>query len=253
MGAPGRPAARLHPLPGPRGLLRVYTPFLGHPPDRLLNFVAVEPVPAGATERGFSELERSRLDNMNGLRFWEMDDPTDAAPRDELAPSRGAVTTVDGVEHLVVHIGVERFANGADVRLTATFRADRPHEVALAAWAVRGSVELDACILSATMGNWSRLRILRLADRDVTAGELWPDYRGIAFRRARLVPVDELDRDGNAARSARPVSRRPSRPAPTRGTKEHWTYVGRPPCSSLAHRRSTRSPWRRSTAATRTG
>ena len=179
----------LHPLPGPRGLLRVYTPYLGHPRDRLLNFVAVEPVPAGAAERGYSELERSRLDDANGLRFWSMDDPTDATPRDELAPSRGAVSVVDGVEHLLVHIGVERFANGADVRLTATFRADRPHEVALAAWTHPGSVELDACILSATMGNWSRLRILRLAGRERHRGRVVAGLPRNPLRRSRLLPV----------------------------------------------------------------
>ena len=217
----------LHPLPGPRGLLRVYTPYLGHPRDRLLNFVAVEPIPAGATERGYSELERSRLDDRNGLRFWSMDDPTDAAPRDELAPSRGAVTLVDGVEHLLVHIGVERFANGADVRLTATFRADRPHEVALAGWARPGSVALDACILSATMGNWSRLRVLRLAGRDVTAGELWPNYRGVHFAEHASFPLEELERDGDAAVvRVEPDELHPSRATHAAGTMEHWGYVG---------------------------
>jgi hypothetical protein len=47
----------LHPLRGPRGLLRIYAPYLGHPRDRLLNFIAIEPIPQGATERGYSELE----------------------------------------------------------------------------------------------------------------------------------------------------------------------------------------------------
>src|SRR5690606_32184044 len=53
----------LSPLPGPRGLLRVYTPYLDQPRERMINFVAVEPVPAGETTRGFSELEHSALDD----------------------------------------------------------------------------------------------------------------------------------------------------------------------------------------------
>ncbi|UUT36299.1 hypothetical protein [Microbacterium elymi] len=56
----------LHPLAGPRGLIRVFTPYLDQPRDRLVNFIAIEPVPAGQAERGYSELERSRLDDTPG-------------------------------------------------------------------------------------------------------------------------------------------------------------------------------------------
>src|SRR5690242_1556580 len=65
----------LAPLPGPRGLIRVYTPYLGHPHGRMVNYVAVEPIPAGTSERGFSELETSALDGEPGKRFWGADDP----------------------------------------------------------------------------------------------------------------------------------------------------------------------------------
>lgn len=41
------------PMPGPRGLIRIYTPYLGHPPGRMINYVAVEPIPAGQRRRGF--------------------------------------------------------------------------------------------------------------------------------------------------------------------------------------------------------
>jgi len=217
----------LLPLDGPRGLLRVYTPYLAQPRERLLNFIAVEPVPVGASERGYSELERSCLDGVPGLRFWSMDDPSDPAPRDELTPSRGSVEVLDGVERLVVHIGVEPFANGADVWVTATFRADRPHEVSLATHARPTSVDLDACVLSATMGNWSRLRVLRLAGGTVTASELWPAYRDAHFTEHAAFGLDELERDGTAALvRVEPDELEPTRAVHVDGTAAHWTYVG---------------------------
>jgi hypothetical protein len=45
------------PMPGPRGLLRIYTPYLGLAEGRMLNFIAVEPIPEGKSARGYSELE----------------------------------------------------------------------------------------------------------------------------------------------------------------------------------------------------
>ncbi len=218
----------LHPLSGPRGLLRIFTPYLGQPRDRLLNFIAVEPIPAGATERGYSELERSRLDDVPGLRMWTADDPADAAPRDPRAPARGVVGVVDSIETLTVDVLVEPFANGADVWVRVVFRADRPHELSVAAFRRDASAELEACVLTATMGNWARLRTLQLAGgREVTAGGLWPDYRDIHFADHAAFGVDELVRDGSAV----VVSATPDEPEPHRAeyapaTKEHWHYIG---------------------------
>ena len=70
----------LAPMPGPRGLLRIYAPYLGHPPGRMINFIAVEPILAGQERRGFSELEPSRLDGMRGKRFWFGVEPEKTQP-----------------------------------------------------------------------------------------------------------------------------------------------------------------------------
>lgn len=219
----------LHPLAGPRGLLRLYTPYLGHPRDRLLNFVAVEPVPAGSRDRGFSELERSRLDDVAGLRIWSTDDADDARPQDPRQPSRGLVGVEGGVETLTVDLCVEPFANGANVRVQAVFRADRPHEISLAAFRQPGSAELGACILTATMGNWARLRTLRLATEEVTAGALWPDYTDVHFAEHARFGVDRLARDGDAVTvSALPDEREPHLAQHAPGTRDHWRYVGEP-------------------------
>ncbi len=219
----------LHPLSGPRGLLRLYTPYLGQPRDRLLNFIAVEPIPAGSTERGYSELERSRLDDVPGLRMWSTDDPDDARPRDPSDPARGVVSVVDGVEALTVDVVVEPFADGADVRVRAVFRADRPHEISVAAYRREGSAELTACILTATMGNWARLRTLRLASGEASAGELWPDYTDVHFAPHARFGLDRLARDDGAATvSAVPDEAAPHLAEYAAGTNEGWHFVGVP-------------------------
>lgn len=219
----------IHPSRGPRGLLRVFTPYLDHPRERLVNFIAVEPIPVGTTDRGYSELEPSSLDSgENGKRFWSMDDPDDLAPRDPLAPSRGAIDEVDGVERLTVWIGVEHFDNGADVRVRVRFRADRPHEVEVAGFANEGSAALSSLVLTATMGNWARLRRLHLADRTVVPAELWPDHSGTGFTEHGRFPLADLGRDGVAAIvSATGDEDDPAAVAYSDDTAEHWHFLGR--------------------------
>jgi hypothetical protein len=219
----------LPPIGGPRGLLRLYTPYLGQPRDRLLNFIAVEPIPAGSTERGYSELERSRLDDVPGLRLWSADDAADGRPRDPRHPVRGTVAVVDGVETLTVDIGVESFANGADVWVRAVFRADRPHEISVAAFRRASSVELEACVLTATMGNWARLRTLRLAAGEARAAALWPAYTDVDFAEHARFGIEQLARDGRAVSvSAVPDEPEPHLAVHAPGTAEHWRYVGIP-------------------------
>lgn len=211
----------LPPLVGPRGLLRVYTPYLGHAPDRMINYVAIEPRPRGRWRRGYSELERSRLDGEPGLRLWtgDPDDP-DADP--------GAVEVLDGVEHLSVVVGCERFAGGAEVDVRVRFRADRPHEVELAAAARPGSVRLATCVLSATMGNYARLRTLRLLDGPVRAGGLWPRHRSSRFTRRARFGLSRLPRDPDGSAVVTVVG---DEPAPEQaeyapGVAAHWHWYG---------------------------
>ncbi len=217
------------PLPGPRGLLRVFTPYLGHPRERLVNFIAVEPIPQGASERGFSEMEPSRLDpGAQGKRFWSSDDASGAQTVASGAPARGEIDTVDGIETLTVWIGVERFDNGADVRVRVRFFADRPHEVELAGFANAASVPLSNLILTATMGNWARLRLLHLADRTVSPAELWPAFAGTGFTTHARFPLAELTRDGEAAVvSAAGDEEDPWSGEYSADTAEHWRFLGR--------------------------
>ena len=59
---------------GPRGLIRIYTPYLGQGRGRVMNFVAVEPIARGS--RGLSELEASTLDRVPGKAMWTILGPT---------------------------------------------------------------------------------------------------------------------------------------------------------------------------------
>jgi hypothetical protein len=226
-GHPGGIQVGLHPLSGPRGLLRVFTPYLGHHRSRLLNFIAVEPIAAGETHRGFSELEHSALDDAPGKRFWSADAPGDGTPRDPREAARGVVEQVEGVETLTVWIGVESFENGAEVDIRLRFRADRPHEVELTASRRAGSAELSACVLTATMGNYARLRRLQLRDRVVGPGELWPDFDGTHFAEHAAFPLAELARDGEAVVvTATTDELNPSSAVYAPEVKPHWHYEG---------------------------
>ncbi|MFE6996682.1 hypothetical protein ACFVAE_12040 [Microbacterium sp. NPDC057659] len=219
----------LHPIPGPRGLLRVFTPYLDHPRERLVNFIAVEPVVEGSDTRGYSELEPSTLDpGERGKRFWSSDSPDTEMPGDPAAPARGTVEQVDGIEHLTVWIGVERFDDGADVHVRVRFRADRPHEVEVAGFANEGSAPLDRLILSATMGNWARLRRLELADRVVEPRTLWPEFSGTGFTEHAGFRLAELHRDGATAEvSATGDESDPWSVTYAGDTADHWRFVGR--------------------------
>ena len=75
--------------------------------------------------RGFSELERSDIDEKQGRMIWAGESvPARSAPN-PLVP--GSITTLsDGVEELTVPLVVERFANGAHVRLVLSQRSDSP-------------------------------------------------------------------------------------------------------------------------------
>lgn len=217
------------PTPGPRGLLRIFTPYLDHPRERLVNFIAVEPIPRGAVERGYSELEPSTLDpGAQGKRLWSADASEAAESGTAGAPARGVIAHIDGVETLTVWIGVERFDDGSEVRVRVRFSADRAHEVEVAGFANAASVPLAHLVLSATMGNWARLRRLHLADRIVTPDELWPGFTGTAFTAHRHFPLADLVRDGHAAVvSATGDETDPWSVDYGAGTAAHWRFLGR--------------------------
>ena len=173
---------------GPRGLLRIGFPILeGGKRVGLVNFIAVEPIVKG--RRGYSELERSGTDDKPGRLLWTGE--TGAAPA---TPDPGTIRTVDGVERLTVRIHVERFSNGAQPIIDLELRTDRPGEISLTSSSAPDSDRMDTCVVTATMGNYSRLRQLWFRDKVVRAETVWPDFAGDEFTEDALFPKERFVR-----------------------------------------------------------
>lgn len=170
----------------PRGLIRLGYPVLPGARYDLINFIAIEPIVAD--RRGFSELERSELDKLPGKRMWtEPGGPASAGPGQ-------LVKRPDGHEELRVDLRVERFKNGAHVRLRVLQRSDRPDEIQLNVFSDPDSAPLEYCILTATMGNMARTRQLWLKDGVVSSLEVYPDYKEKDFTRHKAYPLARLHR-----------------------------------------------------------
>ena len=218
----------LWPLPGPRGLLRVYAPYLGHHDDRMINYIAVEPVLKGGLWRSFSELEESALDGVQGMRFWSSNSPDDATPRDPRQPARGVVSQNGESETLSVYIFVEPFASGARIVLRLDFQSDRPYEVGLSTFTQSGSAPISTCILTATMGNFARLRTLHLSGGTRSALDMWPDFSGEGFADHICFLLDDLIRtpSGDALFISTPDEENPAAAEYAKGTFIGWRYYG---------------------------
>lgn len=183
---------------GPRGLLRIGYPVSEDGKETgLVNFIAIEPI----TEDGvkcYSELEPSELDGVPGKRLWPARRP--GAPKDpakDLDPgviSRPLVSHPE-IEQLTITLRMERFVNGAHPWLKVILRSDRPNEVELRAYAEADSKPMRSCILTATMGNYERLRLLHLKDGVVDSRTLFAGHTGSGFTRDEIFPLERLGRD----------------------------------------------------------
>jgi hypothetical protein len=175
-GVKGGIAVGLWPTPGPRGLLRIYAPYLGQPHGRVINFIAVEPVVGGT--RGYSELEPSAVDRADGKAMWSANDlQKDPRPQSPWRPAPGKVTRIGQAQALTFFVYVESFRNGARPVVEVTLCQDRPHEVALKVHAAPGSAAMRSCVLTATMGNYTRLRRLWLRGEVVDSRKVWEEFR----------------------------------------------------------------------------
>jgi hypothetical protein len=204
----------------PRGLIRLGYPALSQGRYDLINFIAVEPVVQG--RRGFSELEPSQLDGAAGKRMW--------------ASGQGGSTNLvagelriepGGAQELEVMLRVEKFANGAHVRLLIRQRSNRPDEIELSVFREPDSVPLDYCTLTATMGNMVRTRQLWLKDQVVSSLDLYRDYRETGFAPHREFPLARLRRgsDGGVWVAVTNDEEDPSSVYPF-PPSELWHYAG---------------------------
>nr|WP_303777621.1 hypothetical protein [Bacteroides intestinalis] len=218
------------PLDGPRGLIRIYTPYLGHDEFVVTNFIAFEPIDKAKSIRGLSELEWSELDNVRGKRFWSSDTPEAPSFPDKYYPAHGIVTNENGVETLTVYFFCETFDNGADVYVRIKFTAGKPYEFEITGYITEESDELSRFILTATMGNKARLRTLYLANgKTKEAGQLWPTYTDSNFTEHNHTSLAEMikDKNGGVWFIASPDEEDPTQAVYADDTHTHWKYTGK--------------------------
>ena len=228
-GIKGGLSVGLWPKIGPRGLLRIYAPYLDQTPDRMVNFIAIEPIVNGV--RGFSELEPSKLDGRHGKAMWTAD-AFDAGekPRPPWQPARGRITGTGKSETLAFHLFVEPFDNGSRVIVKIVLRQDRPFEVSLTTFAADGSAPMNACVLTATMGNYGRLRDLWLRDDVVRSTRLFREAKLDAhgfFPPRQWLAARMLTVDGDLVAALSSDEDDPAR-GNDKEMKRPWRYVGKP-------------------------
>jgi len=219
----------LAPLPGPRGLIRIYTPYLGLETTDVMNFIALEPIPKGSLQRGFSELEMSSLDEgRRGKRFWSANDNLSVSPLSEDYPARGVIEKINNEETLSVYVFSEPFDNGAKVYVRLRFYESRPYEIEITTCTYDDSVDLDYFIPTATMGNKPRLRTLYLKNGQKTSLAVWPDYRDIHFTPHEIIPANEMiqGKKGSVFFIAAPNEKDYKQTVYTPETTANWRFKG---------------------------
>jgi hypothetical protein len=206
---------------GPRGLIRIGYPTLPNGEYDLINFIAIEPT-VGKT-RGLSELEKSSVDGKQGKVFRPgAFDSDKSAPRDW-----GTIDHLpDGTEELAVPLSIEKFANGAHVRLILSQRSDKPDELRLTIHGESDSAPMESCILTATMGNKARTRLLWLNGGPVSSLKAFGNYRDSHFTQHAFYPIDRLPRS-TAGDVVVAISTDEDKPADsTAGLSRGWQYRG---------------------------
>src|ERR1700722_15966646 len=217
-------------MKGPRGLIRVgVVPPGGGTPQGFTDF-AIEPVVAGPGSRSsrmaFSELEASVLDpGERGKRLWvaPVADASSEAWRGDLRTLHVGHATV---ERLSVRVDVEPYtANGADVYLVVSIDSDHPEELRISVFGKSDSRPLDELTVTATMGNYERLRLLWLKDRVVDSRKLFSSYEGDAFVELNSYAMDLMlrSRDGDAIVYA--TSSEPDPQTTAGNNTAHWPYL----------------------------
>jgi hypothetical protein len=211
-------------LGGPRGLIRLGYPTSTNGSYQLINFIAVEPIVKG--KRGFSELEMSKLDQARGRRLWAVSDTNRNSSEISLIPGKLSRLS-SGVERLDVIVRVEPFENEARVQLVISQRSDAPGEIQLAIHREADSARLDYCVLTATMGNKARTRLLWLADETVSSLKLFSTHKTADFTPHSIYSLDRLSRDeqGDVLVAVTTDEEDPAAVFPFPGSRQ-WHYEG---------------------------
>lgn len=181
---------------GPRGLIRVGYELEGK--IYLINYIAVEPMVKGKVE--YSEITPSKVDGYWGKFMWASPQPI-AIPYYPAAFTPGIISHPDpnnpAIEELSFYVYMEQFENGAHPYLKLSIRSDQPGELGFEIFNQKKSAEMDRCVLTATMGNYSRLRLMQLKDKVIDARQVYEGYNDIGFVEKGTYSADQLFRDKN--------------------------------------------------------
>jgi hypothetical protein len=183
---------------GPRGLVRVGYEYKGA--VYLINFIAVEPLVDSDME--FSEVSPSRVDGKWGKYFWASGS-VDSGTFTPYASTRGVITHPDAqhpqTEELSLYVFMEKFLDGAYPYLKLSIRSDKPGELGIQVFNQKGSAAMQRCALTATMGNYSRLRRLYLKDTVIDSRKLFKGYNDIEFDEKDPYPIARMIKDKNGS------------------------------------------------------
>ena len=181
---------------GPRGLLRIGYEY--NSTVYLINYIAVEPVVNGDME--FSEVSPSKVDGKWGKFFWAADSVNNSSFT-PYAGTRGIISHPDKshpeTEQLTLYVLMEQFLDGAYPYLKLSIRSDKPGELGIQVFNHDKSAAMERCALTATMGNYSRLRLLYLKDKVVDSRELYTGYDDIEFIEKEPYPVSRMLKNRN--------------------------------------------------------
>lgn len=176
---------------GPRGLLRVGYEYKGK--IYLINYIAIEPIVDGKIE--FSEISPSNTDGKWGKLIWASDN----ARNDAYNPttiSHGVISHPDPnhpqIEQLTLFVFMEQYLDKASPFFKISIRSDKPEEICFEINNKANSAKLDRCALTATMGNYSRLRLLHLSHEVVDSRKLYAGFDGIDFIEKDAYPVTKM-------------------------------------------------------------
>jgi hypothetical protein len=159
---------------GPRGLLRVGYEYKGF--IYLVNFIAIEPVVNGKME--FSEISPSAVDGKWG-KLMQVGDTSMSS------------------QTLSLYVHMEKFANGAHPYLKLSIDKNQPDELAIEIFQEPDSAPMERCGITATMGNYSRLRKLYLKDGVINSRQLYAGYQGIDFIEKEPYSGAKMLKDGH--------------------------------------------------------
>ncbi|MFD2873760.1 hypothetical protein ACFS5N_14845 [Mucilaginibacter ximonensis] len=180
-----------HGTGGPRGLLRIGYEHKGK--IYLINYIAIEPIVDGKIE--FSEISPSNNDGKWGKLIWASDSESDDA-YNPANISHGLISHPDTnhpqIEQLTLFLFMEQYLDKASPFLKISIRSDKPEEICFEINNKANSAIMDRCALTATMGNYSRLRLLHLNNEVVDSRKLYSGFEGIDFIEKDAYPVTRM-------------------------------------------------------------